>query len=173
MTVFFVTQVIAKPVELDWDALIPDEGKGAVVAIPKNGTIVGALKKEDYSDLTKEEFEDTVLYYEEQREDQSKSISIRTDLHGKSIRIAGYVTPVEIDGDNVTGFLLVPYIGACVHVPAPPGNQMVYISGAKKLKLDDIYDPIWVTGKLQARPLTTLYAQVGYQIADPEIQPYD
>lgn len=166
-------QTIAKPLLLDWDALIPDQGKGMVLAAPKNGLIIGALKKEDYGDLSKEEFDETIEFFNEQRSYQSKGTPIRTDLNGKSIRIAGYITPVEIDGEFVTGFLLVPYLGACVHVPAPPGNQIVYVSEVKKLKLEDIYDPVWVTGKLQANPLTTIYAEVGYRIEGAKIQPYE
>jgi len=172
LTGLFLGQVQAKPVLLDWDALIPDDNKGVVLPVPENSPIIGALRKEDYEDLSKDEFDESVEFFNEQRSYQASGSSIRIDLNGKTVRIAGYITPVEIDGENVISFLLVPYLGACIHVPAPPSNQIIYISGVKKLKLDEIYDPVWVTGSLEAKPLTTIYAEAGYRIANAEIKPY-
>src|SRR5690606_41234775 len=48
-------------------------------------------------------------------------------LNGKKIRIPGYVVQLEGDADKVTQFLLVPYFGACIHVPPPPPNQIILV----------------------------------------------
>ena len=45
--------------------------------------------------------------------------------NGKLVRIPGYLVPLEYDGTGVSAALLVPYVGACIHVPPPPANQMV------------------------------------------------
>ena len=39
------------------------------------------------------------------------------------------VAPVTTDGTGGTEFILVPYVGACIHVPPPPANQIVIASG--------------------------------------------
>lgn len=51
---------------------------------------------------------------------QSAVGSVRQDLDGKEITIAGFVIPLEGTESNITEFLLVPFFGACIHVPPPP-----------------------------------------------------
>ena len=41
-------------------------------------------------------------------------------LDGLTVRLPGYVLPLEITGRKVTEFLLVPWVGACIHTPPPP-----------------------------------------------------
>ena len=50
---------------------------------------------------------------------------------------------------RVTEFFLVPYPGACIHVPPPPPNQIVLVRYPQGLKLTDIYTPLWVSGTLK------------------------
>ena len=73
------------------------------------------------------------------------------ELNGKQVRIPGYLLPLEVSGFKVTEFLLVPYVGACIHVPPPPPNQIVYVkvlqNGGYKNK--ELYEPVWVTGKMK------------------------
>jgi hypothetical protein len=42
-------------------------------------------------------------------------------------RVPGYMIPLEDNLEEVTEFLLVPYPGACIHVPPPPPNQIVHV----------------------------------------------
>lgn len=71
-------------------------------------------------------------------------------LDGKPVRIPGYLLPLEFDGDRVTEFLLVPYVGACIHTPPPPPNQIVYVQTAEPYTTDGgLYTPIWVSGILK------------------------
>ena len=48
-------------------------------------------------------------------------------LDGKRVHIGGYVVPLDFDATRVKEFLLVPFVGACIHVPPPPANQIVYV----------------------------------------------
>ena len=71
-------------------------------------------------------------------------------LDGESVRIPGYLLPLEFDGDQVTEFLLVPYVGACIHVPPPPPNQIVHVKTEKAYTLDGgLYSPVWVNGLMK------------------------
>ncbi len=99
--------------------------------------------------------------------------ALATRLNGTEIKIAGYVTPLSYDGDKVVDFLFVPYLGACIHVPPPAANQIVYVENAKGLDASNIYDPLWLTGKLTTTPVSTLVANVGYSISGAQIEPYD
>lgn len=69
---------------------------------------------------------------------------------GQEIKISGYVLPLEFAGTLVTSFLLVPDVGACIHVPPPPPNQMIHITTTKGFKSSGLYTPVWVTGRLSS-----------------------
>ena len=47
--------------------------------------------------------------------------SIREDRNNTEVKIPGYILPLEYEGDHITEFLLVPYVGACIHTPAAAG----------------------------------------------------
>ena len=71
-----------------------------------------------------------------------------TELNGRFVRLAGYVLPLEFSDKGVDEFLLVPYVGACIHVPPPPANQIVYVRTKHRIMADDLYRPVWVTGHI-------------------------
>lgn len=48
------------------------------------------------------------------------------ELNQQRIEMRGFFLPLEFTGQLVSEFLLVPYIGACIHEPPPPPNQIVY-----------------------------------------------
>jgi len=109
--------------------------------------------------------------------------AINADLNGQLIRIPGYLLPLEVSGANVTEFLLVPYVGACIHVPPPPPNQIVHVKTIKKegYKTKSLFDPVWVTGVISAKSMVKdLYlvdgssgVNIGYTMQASRIKPYE
>ena len=95
-------------------------------------------------------------------------------LNGKTIRMPGFVSPLENDGEMVGDFLLVPYFGSCIHSPPPPVNQTVMVSPekGKSVSLSKISRPVWVVGELQTVEIETDLATAGYQIRNARIEPY-
>ena len=86
-------------------------------------------------------------------------------MNGKHIRLGGYPVPLETDAKGrSTLFFLVPYPGACIHVPPPPPNQLVLVRYPKGLKLDDIYTPLWVTGTLKVETVNNDLADAAYAL---------
>jgi hypothetical protein len=81
--------------------------------------------------------------------EQFMSFNTVKELDGRKGKIAGYIVPIETDDKgNLTSFFLVPYFGACIHVPPPPPNQIVYAKLAKPIPVPDMYAPQWVDGTL-------------------------
>ena len=79
------------------------------------------------------------------------STRVRSELDGQNIRIAGYVVPLEYDSNQaVTDFFLVPYYGACIHVPPPPPNQIILVHSEQGVEIEDMYTPYWLSGELEA-----------------------
>lgn len=91
-------------------------------------------------------------------------------LDGQSVKIAGYVVPLDFDGTLVKDFLLVPFVGACVHVPPPPANQIIFITAAQPFEVKSEFDPVYVTGRLEVKPQNTELADTGYAIHAAVVQ---
>jgi len=108
--------------------------------------------------------------------------SIVKELNGQKVRIPGYFLPLEVSGARVTEFLLVPYVGACIHVPPPPPNQIIYGKTAKDNGYDhkNIFEPVWVTGVMAVESMTkdlflvdgTSGIDIGYSMQADRIEPY-
>ena len=95
-------------------------------------------------------------------------------LNGAYIKLPGFIAPLEFDKEIITEFLLVPYFGACVHVPPPPANQTILVKTAEGygIKADDAYDPVWIMGELTTQGVTTDLAEAGYFMAQALTEPY-
>ncbi len=108
--------------------------------------------------------------------------SIVEELNGQRVRIPGYLLPLEMTDINVKEFLLVPYIGACIHVPPPPPNQIVHVNIVQKkgYRVKSMYEPVWVSGEISVKSMVKdLYLvdgsagiNIGYTMQANRIEPY-
>ncbi len=74
--------------------------------------------------------------------------TVRMELDGRQVRIPGYLLPLEFEGTSIKEFLLVPYVGACIHTPPPPANQIIHVKADEAFSAQGLFTPVWVTGKL-------------------------
>ena len=99
-------------------------------------------------------------------------------LHGQMLKIPGYALPLEFSDKGVTEFLLVPYLGACIHTPPPPPNQIVFVRLDKPFKLNDIFTAVLITGRLSVSDVKKKLSYVdgiadisaGYTIEATEVE---
>lgn len=91
---------------------------------------------------------------------------------GQSVRLPGYVVPLEDLPHGMKEFLLVPYFGACVHSPPPPANQIVHVLLDKPARNLRMMDVVWVTGALSAARTDSHMGVSGYRIDAKAIAPY-
>lgn len=94
-------------------------------------------------------------------------------LDGAYIKMPGFVIPFDTSAAGVTNFMLVPYVGACIHTPPPPANQLVMVSTAKPWPGDKLWEPVWVTGTLRTQLQSTSLGQTGYSIAADKMEVYE
>lgn len=91
----------------------------------------------------------------------------------KAIKIPGFVVPLEFTDDKrVTEFFLVPYFGACIHVPPPPPNQIIHISYPQGIHVDALYEPYWVTGTLRTERISNDVADASYIMSADRVELY-
>lgn len=98
---------------------------------------------------------------------------VNKKLNEQNVRLPGFVVPLEGDAKKITAFLLVPYFGACIHVPPPPTNQVVYVSYPKGAPVDDLWDAIWVKGKMRTVSSSHEMATASYAMEAVEVSVYE
>jgi hypothetical protein len=91
-------------------------------------------------------------------------------LDGKRVHIGGYVVPLDFEATRVKEFLLVPFVGACIHVPPPPANQIIYVKSEQGFDVQGVFDPVWVTGSLKVTPAFTGLAEAGYSLNAEKVE---
>ena len=101
-----------------------------------------------------------------------RSAPVVGELDGQRIRLPGFVVPLDFEGTEISEFLLVPYFGACIHVPPPPSNQIVYVKTVASYPLKELFDPVWVTGEIRAEAHLNEVGDAGYTVQATIIEPY-
>jgi hypothetical protein len=86
------------------------------------------------------------------------------EMNGQSIKLAGYIVPIEESKAGMKEFLLVPYFGACIHSPPPPANQIVHVVMTKPVKGYSAMDTAWVRGTLKTARQDSGMGVSGYRI---------
>jgi uncharacterized protein len=140
------------PLEIGWEDLIPP-------GVPYS-EIIGEGDLDEVNDSWSPIFD-------------ANATKLNEDLDGAYIRMPGYILPLEIGTDGVTDFILVPYIGACIHTPPPPPNQLVFAKAAKPWPGDQLWDAVWVSGTLRTRLQSTAIAQTGYALSVDTMETYE
>jgi hypothetical protein len=104
---------------------------------------------------------------------QSDAAPVNTELDGKAVKIPGFIVPLDVAKDGtVSEFFLVPYFGACIHVPPPPPNQIVYVVSPKGIALDSIYEAYWITGTMKMQNKSTRLGAAAYSLTADKVEIY-
>jgi len=105
---------------------------------------------------------------------QSPAAPVVKALDGQEVKLPGYIVPLDVTEEGrVTEFLLVPYFGACIHVPPPPSNQVVHVTSELGVLMDALYQPYWIEGPLKVEASSSELAEAGYQMDASKIYPYE
>lgn len=95
------------------------------------------------------------------------------ELDGQKIRLPGFMLPFEYaEYKKVSEFLLVPYFGACIHVPPPPPNQIVYVVSKDPVPVGDMWAPIWIKGTLRTERNVNEVGSAAYTLELEGVEPY-
>jgi len=140
---------------IDWDALLPERERANFTAEPPPPI-------HDY------------LGERGAAARQTGSIAVNSKLSETKVKIPGFVVPLVVDDNGrVSEFFLVPYFGACIHVPPPPPNQIVYVKltgGGTRLGSPE--DAFWVTGTLHTQTNGNSMAKAAYTLDASRVEPY-
>jgi hypothetical protein len=140
---------------IDWDALLPDKERANFNSEPPP-------PQHDY------------LGEAGRAARQTGSAAVNRKLSETKVKIPGFVVPLVVDDNGVVSeFFLVPYFGACIHVPPPPPNQIVYVKLAGGgIRLGSAEDAYWVTGTLHTQLNGTSLAKASYTLDATRMERY-
>ena len=140
-----------KPIALTWDQLVPEDSGGP-----------------DYTRVSP-----VLQIIKGLMSDEAGPAPVVESLDGRGVRLSGYVVPLKHEGMRVSEFLLVPYVGACIHVPPPPRNQIVHVTVKNPVRVRGLFAAVTVTGIMSTRSSETEMARTGYRITGGDVRPYE
>ena len=143
----------ASPRELSWEELMP----------PVDEDIV---KRFNDGKLSREE---AMEYVKELGKTPIKA------LNNQWVEIPGYLVPLSLDADQkAKELLLVPTLGACIHVPPPPPNQTIYVRYDKGIKVSEAgYTPYTLKGTLMVESSSSEFTESAYTLRVDSIKVWD
>lgn len=102
----------------------------------------------------------------------ANATKLNPSLDGAYIKMPGYIIPLDISTGGVSTFVLVPYVGACIHTPPPPPNQLVFVTTETPWPSEDLWEAVWVTGVMRHDIQKTGIAETGYALHADNMEVY-
>ncbi len=143
----------AEVIDLEWSDLIP-EGDG--------GTLLQSMRE-----LGVVQHGQLTTGFE-----QPEARAVTEAYNGKTIRLPGYIVPLDFQSTGITTFILAPFVGACIHVPPPPANQLVLVTTETPYEYEGLFDPVTVTGRFGTTVTGTELAEIGYELTADLVERY-
>lgn len=133
---------------IEWTDLIPQEDLDALINPPDE---LMDIEDGSFEDQISNQVYNTLSASSDDRYQQAlASTMVIEEMDGQAINLPGFVVPLEFNVDNlISQFFLVPYFGACIHMPPPPPNQMVFVSSKEGIEVEAMHNPIRVYGVLK------------------------
>jgi hypothetical protein len=157
-----------EPMVLKWAPLIP---QGTAAATAPKTFFSGATPKTDDSGPPPPPLpEGKFMSMKRRQPGGDRPPAVVAELDGKRVKIGGYVVPLDFEATSIKEFLLVPFVGACIHVPPPPANQIIYVKAEGGFDVSGSFDPVSVTGTIKTETAFTGLADAGYSITAEAVE---
>lgn len=101
-----------------------------------------------------------------------KDAPVDPSMEGKPVRLPGFVVSLDREGEALKEFLLVPYFGACIHIPPPPANQIIHVKSAKAVKNVRTMDAVWISGVIKVERSDSSMGASSYSMKAVSVEPY-
>jgi hypothetical protein len=144
---------------LIWEELVPPEWKPEKI----------------FEDLKLNEMADNDPRVEQAMEEFIKrwnAAPVNKKMSGRPVKIPGFVVPLDFEKSEIQEFLLVPYFGACIHVPPPPPNQIIYVKTKAPTPGIAAMEVVWVYGKITLERFQSELGGAGYAIGADKVEIY-
>ena len=156
---------------IEWTDLMPKEDLDAFLNPP---SYIEEIEDGSEEDQISNQIQSSIAAARDDSYQQALvSTRVIEEMDGKAVRIPGFIVPLEFDDDQtITRFFLVPFFGACIHVPPPPPNQIIFVDYPKGLKLEALYDPFWISGVIKTSLTENEIATSAYTLTMQHYEEY-
>lgn len=157
--------------DVEWTDLMPKEDLDALLKPPEDLTNIPDGSE---MDLISSQISNAALQANSSRYQQAlTSTRVVESFNNLQIRIPGFIVPVDFDDNQMTTrFFLVPYFGACIHVPPPPPNQIILVDYPQGIKVNELYDAFQISGLLKTSLFQHEMATSAYLLDAAKVEPY-
>ena len=156
---------------VEWVDLIPSEVLKILLNPP---SYIAEIEDGSDEDQISSQIKNTLVEEEEDIYQQAlASTDVNPALDGQNIRIPGFVVPLEFDEEQtISQFFLVPYFGACLHMPPPPPNQIILVNAPDGVQMTALYEPFWLEGEIATTITENDMAKSAYAMKLHRLAPY-
>ncbi|MBQ4833607.1 DUF3299 domain-containing protein [Pseudoalteromonas sp. MMG010] len=180
LSIFFISTVASPSVianekdykTIEWIQLLPKDDLDALLNPPEylddiaDGSAQDTIENFDSSQFSNE--------HEKRYQQALNSMRVMTSFNNTKIRIPGFIVPLEsVEGEDITEFFIVPYFGACLHLPPPPPNQIIYVEHKQGVELESLYDAFWFEGTLSIVTVENELGTSAYQLTLDSVSLYE
>ncbi len=141
----------ASPKELDWDDLVPPDWDP--------NSVFDQYTADEFASMPDEEY----IRLREKAQALLDAAPTVDSLDGELVKIPGFMLPLDFSSTEIKEFLLVPYFGACIHTPPPPANQIIHGVLDSQFFTNELFEPVWISGKLRILRATSTLGESGFQ----------
>ncbi len=157
---------------IEWVELMPQDDLDALLNPPESVLNIADGSAQDSLDqmgALQTEDEAATRYFS-----ALKSSRVVAEFDGETVKIPGFIVPLESNEEQkVTEFFIVPYFGACLHLPPPPPNQMVYAQVKEGIAVEELEAPFWFEGKVSIEQTDNAIGSAAYALSVANHYPYE
>lgn len=155
---------------VQWTDLMPKDDFEALLNPP---SYVTDIEDGSIEDQISSQIQNSMAIKDDPYQQALVSTRVVDEMDGQAIRIPGFIVPLEFDDNQtITQFFLVPFFGACIHVPPPPPNQIIFVNYPQGLKINALYDPFWISGILSTSLVVNDIATSSYSMSMLSFEAY-
>lgn len=157
--------------DVEWTDLMPKEDLEALLNPPED---IMNIPDGSEMDQISGQISNAIAQASDSRYQQAlSSTNVVEAFNNQQIRIPGFIVPIDFDDNQMTTrFFLVPYFGACIHVPPPPPNQIILVDYPQGIKVDELYDPFHISGLLKTSLFQHEMATSAYLLEAAKVELY-
>lgn len=156
---------------IEWIDLMPKDDLEALLNPPD---YLAEIEDGSVNDKIDSELGSSIDAPEDRYQQALVSQRIIPEYDGQAVRIPGFVVPLEFGEDQkVTQFFLVPFFGACIHLPPPPPNQIIYINHPEGVEFNSTYVPYWISGVVKTELIENDLAVSAYSLSLHHVEDYE
>ncbi len=158
--------------QIEWTELLPKDDLEALLNPPSYVNDVTDGSSDDW--ITNDLKSTVTPALDDAYQQALVSARIVPEMDGKAVRLPGFIVPIEFDDNqSITQFFFVPFFGACLHLPPPPPNQIIFVDYPEGFQIEALYEPFWVSGVINTASVENDIATAAYTMRMQSFMPYD